>query len=197
MQSEAIETTGDAATPVLVGQTCDCDGGNCGQPAVFTYAWDWGQAGVCCAQHQVELTQRMRNLRRGCQFAVIAPGAAPPVQRAERVRLIAERLTAVEELEEAKARGAEMLRQNQQLAQQIQVLTARERERAAQLDDARHQLLEQGGIADRLAAENADLADEVSRLRILAAIPPELPSERDPGDPGERDPGDPGTQPGT
>jgi seryl-tRNA synthetase len=173
-ESEAIAVAAPESAPPLVGQTCDCAEGTCEDPAVFAYTWDWGQAGACCARHQVELVQRSKSLRRHVQFTVIAPGAAPPVQREERVRLIAEKLTAQEELKEAQMRGAEMLRQNQQLAQQVQVLTARERERDAQLKQARAELGEQRGIADRLAAESAELADEVSRLRVLAAVPPEV-----------------------
>lgn len=148
-----------------------CDQPECKEPATHSYTWDWGTSGVCCGKHQFLLQQNAGNINRTITFAPISPGATPPLQREERVKLKAEALVLAEELEEAKGRGLDLYRQNTQLVAQVQSLTVRNREADSQLKDARAALDEQQERLVELEAENATLADELGRLQVLVPRP--------------------------
>jgi len=157
------EAAPEVATPIPL---CDREGCDSAE-AVFTYTWDWGESGQCCARHQVELTQLQSQLKRTCQFAPLNANASPPVQREERVRLKAEALVLAEELEEAKGRGVDLYRQNQLLSAQVQALTVRGREADAQLKDAAGAATAWNGEMDKLRTELGNAVDEISRLKVL------------------------------
>ena len=148
-----------------------CDKQGCQERAVFSYTWDWGQHGVCCAKHQVELAQTSKQLERGVQFVALSAGAAPPVERAERIALISGKLAAEAELDEAKLRGVELYNQNTQLIAQVQSLTLRAREREAQLTARNAELAEAESNLRQRDAQLADALDELGRLRVLVARP--------------------------
>lgn len=155
-----------------------CDQTDCKEDATHSYTWEWGQSGVCCAKHQFTLQQTAENLSRKIQFAPISPGATPPLQRDERVRLKAEALVLGEELAEAKARGLDLYRQNGLLTQQVQALTVRNREADAQIADLRATLAPTAERIQKLEAENGNLSDELSRLRVLLDMPSESRTSR-------------------
>lgn len=161
--SEALaptrEQTGDTAPPI-------CD--HCDKPAVFAYNWDWGEAGVCCAEHQVVLGQKSKTLKRGCQFTAIASAASPPVQREERVRLIAEKLAAEAELGDSQQRALSLLRSNEHLASQVNMFSARSEAQKARIAELEAAALTHEEEIDARDRELGKLADEVSRLRLLA-----------------------------
>lgn len=149
-----------------------CDQVDCNERATHAYTWEWGQTGVVCPKHQATLAQTAGNIGRAIHFSPIGDGAPPPLQRDERVKLKAEAMVANEELAEAKQRGLELYRQNTALIAQVQSLTVRAREQEAQLKDA---VNARESMSERLAgleAENAQFADELSRLRILVDLPP-------------------------
>lgn len=142
------------------------------KPATHSFTWEWGDSGYCCAEQVPLLQQQAANLGRSITFALISDAGTQPLQREERVRLRAEALVLSEELEEAKQRGLELYRQNVLLTQQVQSLTVSERESQAQRKDAVVARDEMDGRLQALEAENAQLSDELSRLRVLVDIAP-------------------------
>lgn len=147
-----------------------CD--DCGAPATHSYTWEWGQSGFCCAVHQAVRQQQSASLNRSVSFAVVSSTATAPLQREERVRLVAETIVVKEELAEAKARGLQLYDQNQNLTRQLQAVTTQYREceelrkdAVAAAEPLRQQL-------EDTRAKLADAVDELGRLRVLVAIPP-------------------------
>jgi len=157
-----------------------CDQTDCKERATHSYTWEWGASGVCCAKHQMVLAQTAASLQRQIHFSPINDGAAPPLQREERVKLRAEALVLGEELEEAKLRGLELYRQNTQLISQVQSLTVRAREQEAQLRDAVKARDDLDLRVASLESENATLHDELGRLRVLVDLPPAASGGFDP-----------------
>lgn len=175
-QTALVQTSApDAAPPQL------CDRPGCTAHATFTYTWEWGETGVCCSKHQVELGQLQKPLKRSCQFSPLNPGATPALTRDERAKLKAEVYVLQEELAEAKGRGLQMYEQTQALAKQVQLLSVQKREQDAQLKDARDELQMAMEELDARKAELGEIIDEVGRLRTLVPFTP---------------PADEGTQPG-
>lgn len=164
-QVETTEPSESLVAPSPVGQRCDRD--DCENPAVFSYTWDWGEHGICCAEHQVRLAQLAAQLKRTVQFVALQPGAEPPLERSERVKLKAEVYAVEAELEETKGRNADLYRQAGGLAAQVQSLTVRHAEAQAQLRDAKAEADRESARADQLRRENADMVDEITRLRLL------------------------------
>jgi cell division protein FtsB len=150
----------------------------CTKPAVWGYLWDWGEQGVCCAEHGTALKQLEPSLERKVTLSPLQKAAPAPLTRDERTLLIAGKLSAEAELDEAKVRGLDLYRENVKLTAQVQSHTVRGREREAQLQQAQRdvaQLREDLAVKD---AEHAELVDEVTRLRTLAKFvdaPDELP----------------------
>lgn len=163
-----------------------CD--ECDAPASHSYTWDWGKSGFVCPLHQTLKAQQAGNLSRGCAFAVVSSTATAPLQREERVRLRAETLVAQEELAEAKTRGLEMYRQNQQLTQQLQSLKVQLRECESLRTDAVAAAEPMRKEIERLRTEIAEATDEIGRLKVLVEIPPPagtLPAADQPSTVGE------------
>lgn len=148
-----------------------CDQKDCNEPATHSYTWEWGQSGFVCGKHQMLLQQTAGQLGRGVNFAPINAEATPPMQREERVRLKAEALVLAEELAEGKQRGLELYRQNTQLVAQVQSLTVRTREAEAQRKDAVIARDEMDARLAKLETENANLSDELARVRVLIDLP--------------------------
>lgn len=168
MQNHTIQTSAIAAVPPNGVQLCSSP--NCGEPAVFAYAWEWGEQGLCCSKHHFELNQAAGQLNRSIQCTPLAAGIAAPLERPERVQLMAKALAAEAELEEAKSRGLELYRQNTSLTQQVQALTTRNRESDAQLRDAKVGFTDMRAELERRQAEAANIHDELSRLRALVPV---------------------------
>ena len=147
-----------------------CDVDECTEPAVFTYSWEWGQTGVCCAKHLTLLQQKSGQLQRALMFTALVPTKPAPLTRDERAKLIANGIVLEQELEEAKARGLELYRKTGELTIQIQTLTLREREAKAQLADGQRRVAE---LEEQLLArdrEHGELVAELERLRTIAAF---------------------------
>lgn len=155
----------DAAAAAVQVPLCDRPG--CGQPALFSYVWEWGEKGLCCERHRFELNQTAGQISRTIQCTALDAGQPAPLLRDERTQLMAKALSAEAELEETKARGLDLYRQNTGLTQQVQSLTVRNREADAQLRDAKQRLADMGAQLERTTAELANTSDEVSRLRVL------------------------------
>lgn len=144
-----------------------CDQADCGKLAVFSYLWDWGQQGVCCAHHQLLLQQTSEPLNRKISFApLLAPGPVP-LARDERARLKGEVYAAEAEIEDLKGRGLDLYRENTKLSTQVQALTVRGRETEAQLRDASVRITQLEQQLQDKDAEHGNLVDEVERLRSL------------------------------
>jgi len=162
-----------------------CDAAECTKPAVYAYAWEWGEKGVCCEMHRFTLNQTSEHLKRAVHFAPLQQTKAP-LTRDERTQLIAAKLATEAELEDVRTRGLDLYRENTNLTSQLQALTVRQRETAAQLKDAQTTIDRLQDDALRRDAENGQLSDEVSRLRTLAKFvdpPPPAKSTKTPTTP--------------
>jgi hypothetical protein len=154
-------------TPPLtpIGATCDVDA--CGEPAVASYVWAWGQTGCCCARHQFILSQKSKNLKRAIQFAPLAPGAPSEPTRDERVQYRAQILAAEDELQAAKGRTAKTYAQNQELIAEVKRLTALNSELDGQLSQTRARLDETLRERDETLVSLHEARDELVRLQTL------------------------------
>ena len=134
---------------------------------------------MCCALHAMLKQQVATQIERTITFHPLAPATPAPITRDERTRLKAESLVLAEELEEAKSRGLELYRVNDQLRGENRLLSVREAEAHAQLKDAQGQLEEARVALEKLNAENANLVQELERAKTLAAFtaPPHEPPE--------------------
>lgn len=162
-----------------------CDQAGCSQPAVFSYLWDWGQQGVCCAHHQLLLQQTSEPLQRKVSFSPLLAPVAAPITRDERSRLKGEVYALTEEIEDLKGRGLDLFRENTRLTTQLQALTVRNRETELQLQDAKRSLESLQQQLDDRDSEHGNLVDEVERLRSIAKFTEPSRSELGLGDGGE------------
>lgn len=158
-----------AALAVPLPKTCDREG--CSRAAVFSYVWEWGETGICCAEHMAELQQTAGNISRSIQCAPLQAAAPAPLQRDERARLMAAALVLEAELEETKTRGLDLYNDNTRLQQQIQTLTLRDAEAQAQVKDANAKAIELAAKLDERNREHGGLVDELGRLRVLVSRP--------------------------
>lgn len=154
--------------PIEQTKKCDVDG--CGDDAVWNYAWDWGQQGVCCAKHLTVLLQKASQLNRTVMYTAVVPATPPPLTRDQRTQLIASKMVLEEELVEARARGLELYRKVGELTQQVQLHVMREREANAQIRDGIHAVTLLEEKLEARDREHADLVQEVERLRTLEAF---------------------------
>lgn len=155
-------------------ETKMCDQPECKNTAEFAYAWDWGQKGICCSEHAQLFQQRAPQLNRTVSIHPLpnTPAAAPPMQRDERVKLQAEVLVLQEEVKEANVRGLDLFRENTKLAQQVQLLTVRERELRHQLQDGESKVFELQNKLDARDVEHGEMLAELERLRTLERLVP-------------------------
>lgn len=148
-----------------------CTVDDCGEPAIASYVWAWGESGVCCARHQVILRQKAGQLKQSLQVTPLQPGAPAEETRDERIAKQAKLLTLEEELSEARDRGMQLYRQVESLQQQGRVQTLKIQEMEAQLRDLGNQLekarIANGELRQQAAREN----DELQQLRALAKAP--------------------------
>lgn len=160
------QVTGESGSGTVAEAPPKCDQAGCDETAVFSYTWDWGSKGVCCATHQMLFQQSSEHLQRRVNFAPLVVGAAP-ITRDERARLMGQVYAADMEIVDLKERGAALYRENTTLARQAQAAITRLRETEQQLKECKAELLEAGKRLEARDAEHGDLIDEVSRLRTL------------------------------
>jgi len=144
-----------------------CDSEGCKKIATHTYNWDWGQQGICCAEHQTIHTQLAGTLKRGVNFAVINPNASVPLVRDERIRFRAQVMTLEEEIKEVRIRAQEMYKSNQKLVGQVQRLSLVEKELKAQVKDATETELGAMQKLEERETQLAEASEELSRLRMI------------------------------
>lgn len=150
---------------VAVPMMCSVPG--CTKPAISTYVWAWGETGACCAEHQVVLQQKAKNLKRTIQFNAIAPGAPTPMTRDERVQLHAARLAAEDETIEAKQRTAKLYDQNQVLATELGKSNRRSEDAAREIERLNEALNLLTDRHDTALEELQTAKDEIVRLQTL------------------------------
>jgi NAD(P)H-flavin reductase len=156
--------------PPPVCDRANADGSKCSEPAQFTYFWEWGEKGVCCAQHQFLQTQIASQIGRNVQFTPIVAAGPVAMTRDERTRLKGEVYALEEELKDVQARGLALYRENELLARQAQAATVRGRETELQLKEALADLDRARKDLEARDAEHGNLVDEVGRLRTLASF---------------------------
>jgi hypothetical protein len=161
MEESTVKEAPPAGVPL-------CDREDCGAPATVSYAWSWGETGVCCAAHQFLMQQTANQIDRTIQFSALLAAGPPPLDRPERIRLKSEIYALEAELGDVKARGLDMYRLNERLTGQVQALTVRGRETEAQLRDASREIERLTCELQKRDAEHGNLTDELDRLRTLA-----------------------------
>jgi len=143
-----------------------CDQPGCTEPSVFSYTWEWGAKGTCCATHQMLLQQSSENLQRRVNFSPLNLAAAP-ITRDERAKLKGEVYALEMECVDLKERGSALFTENTALTRQVQALTVRQRETEAQREDARRELAELGKQLEASQAKQGEMFDELTRLRNI------------------------------
>lgn len=144
-----------------------CTVGECKQNALYSYTWDWGEAGFCCARCTVTLQHKMQSLGRTCTFVALQPGAPIELGKDERIQLHARVLAAEDEVRTVKARNLQLFDSNQVLSGEVRQLRAELEQFQSQLADARAE-------ADQLTTEKmkalqqlAETNHELARLQGL------------------------------
>lgn len=171
------QLTSDTLPPSAIAavQLCDRDPT---KEAVFSYRWEWGETGFCCAEQAVLLQQTAESLKRTIALYPIQKSGPEPLLRDERTKLVAKHLVLEAELEEAKSAGLETYRRNGDLQVQLNSAIIKERELKAQLSDQRAQFDEVTRRNEALNSENGSLLVELERLRHLETFVQER-SERE------------------
>jgi regulator of replication initiation timing len=148
----------------------------CGEPAVFSFVWPWGQSGYCCANHAVVLRHRSQALEREIQLLPLRPGAPSPVTQDERVTWHAKLLAAEDQIVEVKTRNLRLFDANETLTAEVKRLTVEATELRSQLADARAE-------ADQLTSEKmqalkqlAETNHELARLQGVLDAAAQLPT---------------------
>lgn len=159
---------GEAQPRTVADAPPTCDQQGCKKPAVYAFAWEWGEKGVCCEEHRFTLNQTSQHLSRSVHFAPLQSAVNPPITRDERIQLHAKNLTLEAELEDAKTRGLDLYRENTKLTSSVQSLTVQKRELEAQVRDAAATIESLQSAAVKRDSEHGDLVDEVTRLRTLS-----------------------------
>jgi len=167
-----LETHNTPPAPDAGPPICSAPGST--ELASYAYRWEWGETGYCSETYRQQLEQLARNLKRKIHFDRLATAPVTPMTRDERTKLKAQFLVAEEERDEAKKRAAELYEQNAKLAQQIQLLTVRERELKAQVKDALAERDEAERAAETAEMKWADQSEELQRLKLIADNAPDL-----------------------
>jgi len=166
-QTQLAETPSSALAPIIDAPPV-CDEPGCAEQATHSYTWDWGQSGHKCAKHAALLGQTADNLQRRVSVHPLQALGPAPIGRDERIQLRVKAEVISAELEEAKARGLDLYRDNQGLTRQVQTLTLRAREADAQINDREKKIADLQSKLDARDAEHAEMADELNRLRTVA-----------------------------
>lgn len=139
----------------------------CKNADVAQFVWPWGESGLTCAQHQIILSQRSKQLKRDVVITPLQPAAPSPMTRDERIQARARIMTLEEENDELRKRGQDLYRQNEDLKTQVRHAlnnaSSIDKELASVVEerDSLRQLL---GEAQRAAAKEND---ELQQLRAL------------------------------
>lgn len=148
-----------------VAALCDVDG--CQEPAQFSYLWDWGQTGLCCAHHALILRQKSGNLNRTVTIQSLVAPAPTAMTRDERIRMRAEVMTIQEDVAELKQRNLELYNANQELTREL-------RRMGTELSQLQDMLADARAEADQLTADKmtalADLGTRTAELVRLEAV---------------------------
>lgn len=160
-----------------VAEVAKCD--ECDAPALFAYAWPWGEGGKVCATHAALKQQTAQNLGREVTLAALPPPQNLPLTRPERVQLKAEVYALEEEAKDLKQRGLQLYNENVNLSSQLQALTVRHRELQAQHADKTAEAKELERRLQERDAAHGDAVDELQRLRTLVKFqtPKDAPAD--------------------
>src|SRR4051812_42520742 len=109
----------------------DGAGVQCAQQAVWGYLWEWGEGGVCCAEHGQLMQQMQESLGRRVTLSQLMAPAPAALTRDERTLLLAAKLSAEAEADDLKLRGLELYNENVKLSRQVSMQDLREKEMRA------------------------------------------------------------------
>lgn len=149
-----------------------CTEKGCTNVAAYSYVWPWGEPGACCQNHRLHVQQRSTNLDRGqIYFVAIDPHYVAPITRDERTQLIAAKLSLQQDLDDVKARSAELYALNTKATAEARRLTSMNAELTSQLADAKT-------LVDRLVSErDAARADTATAQLELQRVKAMLPAD--------------------
>lgn len=140
---------------------------DCREDAISSYVFGWGDDGLCCPVHQVEVGQVATNLNQTVQINPLTPGSPPPVTREQRIQAHATALALEEENAELRQNAMDLYHQLESFKQQVSTLSAQKTALEANLAEVKQALeksrQEEGRLRQQAASEN----QELRRLRAL------------------------------
>jgi hypothetical protein len=104
-----------------------------GERATMRYVWSWGESGACSAKGQFLINQQAKSLKQSVSFAPLGDAPPAPLERGERVALIARALAAESERDEVNERNSRLYAANTELASQARQLRIRDEASAAEV----------------------------------------------------------------
>src|SRR3569832_599182 len=155
----------EATLSTVADAPAKCD--KCDKPALFAYAFPWGEGGQVCAEHAALAQQTAENLGRSVALSALPTPQNQPLTRPERVALKSEVYALEEEAKDLKARGLALYNEIVRLTQQLQAVTVRLDELRARLADKTAEAEELTRRLEESDAHRAELGDEAARLRTL------------------------------
>jgi hypothetical protein len=144
---------------------------HCESPATFEYRWHWGQGGLVCEKHRINVTQKAEQLATVPQWIPLTPGRPDPMTRDERTQMYASVLALEDEVKDAKRRGLDLYNSNTQLANECQRLSSRNTYLEAQIVDAKADVEKVAAERDRLFDELAAARMDLDRIKAYMPTP--------------------------
>lgn len=102
--------------------------------AKFSYQWDWGEKGNCCAEGQFLLTQKAAQLQRHIAFQPLFAPTEEPLTRSERSSLKGQVYALEEEIKELQERGQKMYSELELARADARVVVSRDASQRAEIE---------------------------------------------------------------
>ncbi len=139
------------------------------QPAVFSYQWDWGESGVCCAEGQFLLNQKAGQLGRHIAFAPLHAPTEQPLVRSERAALKGQVYALEEEVRELQERGQKMYSELELARADARVVLSRDASQKAEIETIKAY---QTQLERELSDAHAEIISLTERLDTLQRLLP-------------------------
>lgn len=151
-----------------------------GRPAVAEYRWPWakpeipiaeldpGDGGFCSHEGMTLLRQKEKNLKRSVEIIMLSDKEAePPLERSERQNLIAAKLAAEGECEDANRRSSELYENNVRLTSDLKNALAREEALKGTVDQLKKTIRKREEDVARLSSTNGELVRDMEKANTL------------------------------
>lgn len=141
--------------------------------ATHSYSWSWGESGVACNEEIAKLQVLAPQLAPHTLAVAPLPSDVPlPPARDERIAWYAKEKTLELELEEAKGRGLELWRNNEELRRQNRLHEVRKAEADLERELLNEAIAKLEARVAEQQSENAQLLADLERAKTLAAFAP-------------------------